>query len=128
MSIKKINIKDVLPRKMPGRDIYDLITKDTVNSRQLSMEITRVKTGETVRPCHSHISEEIAFIMSGQGKVWVDENLSTLSKGDAILWPSKSKHFVKNTGKDDLVLLCVFSNPEYQKDYKVFNDIDVSDL
>lgn len=128
MSIKKTNIKDVSPRKMSGRDIYDLITKDTANSQHLSLAITRVKTGETVRPCHSHISEEIAFVMSGQGKVWVDGDSSILIKGDAIFWPSKAKHFVKNIGKDDLVLLCVFSNSEYQKDYKVFNEIDVDIL
>ena len=62
VSIRKINIKDVLPRKMPGRDIYDLVTKDTANSEYLAMEITRIKKGETVRPCHSHKAEEIAFV------------------------------------------------------------------
>jgi len=54
--------------------------------------------------------------------------VSVLSKEDAVLWPSGSKHFVKNTGEDELVLLCVFSNPEYQKDYQKYNDINVNNI
>ena len=123
MLIKKINLKDVFPRKMPGRNIFDLITKDTLGASKLSMEMTVIEPGQILKPCHSHIAEEVAYVISGKGEVWVDGVMANLSKGDAILWPSGSKHCLKNSGKKQLILLCAFSNPGYQKDYKNYEEI-----
>jgi len=123
MSIKKINLKDVLPRKMPGRNIFDLITKDTLGASKLSMEMTVVEPGQILKPCHSHIAEEAAYVISGKGKVWVDGEISDLSKGDAILWPSGSKHCLRNVGEKQLILLCAFSIPSYQIDYTNYEKI-----
>ncbi len=124
MAIKKVSLKEVSPRKMPGRCIFDLITKDTIGAKKLTLEITKVDPGQTVRPCHSHKAEEAAYIISGKGKFWVDGSLADLSEGDAILWPAGTKHCLKNTGEKELILLCAFSNPEYQKDYENYENID----
>jgi len=124
MAVKKTNLKEVSAREMPGRNIFDLITKGTVGAKTLAMEITKIKPGHTVRPCHAHKAEEAAYVISGKGKVWVDGSIADLIEGDAILWPSGAKHCVKNTGEKELILLCVFSNPEYQKDYENYEDIE----
>ena len=123
MLIKKINLKEISPRKMPGRDIFDLINKDILGANKLSMEITKIEPGQILRPCHSHVAEEVAYVISGKGKVWVDGEMADLSRGDAILWPSGSKHCLKNIGEKQLILLCTFSTPEYQKDYKNYDKI-----
>jgi quercetin dioxygenase-like cupin family protein len=123
MLIKKINLKDVFPRKMPGRNIFDLVTKDTLESGKLSMEMTVIEPGQEVKPCHSHKAEEVAYVISGKGKVWVDGMMADLSKGDAILWPSGSKHCLKNIGEKKLILLCAFSDPSYQTDYEYYEEI-----
>ena len=124
MLIRKINLKEVSPRKMPGRKIFDLINKDILESSKLSMEITKIEPGQIVSPCHSHKAEEVAYVISGEGRVWVDGAMADLSEGDAILWPSGSKHCLKNIGKKQLILLCTFSTPDYQKDYKNYEKIN----
>ena len=123
MLIKKINLKDVFPRKMSGRDIFDLINKDILGASKLSMEITKIEPGQVLKPCHSHKAEEVAYVISGEGRVWVDGMMADLLEEDAILWPSGSKHCLKNSGKKQLILLCTFSTPEYQKDYKNYEEI-----
>jgi mannose-6-phosphate isomerase-like protein (cupin superfamily) len=55
--------------------------------------------------------------------VWVDGSFSALAAGDAVYWPSGSKHCLKNTGEEELVLVCAFSTPYYQGDYEIFEDI-----
>jgi len=124
MLIKKINLKEISPRKMPGRDIFDLINKDILGAIKLSMEITKIEHGQVVKPCHSHKAEEVAYVISGKGRVWVDGMMADLLEGDAILWPSGSKHCVKNIGEKQLILLCTFSTPEYQKDYKNYEKVN----
>lgn len=124
MLIKKINLKEISSRKMPGRNIFDLINKDILGASKLSMEITKIEPGQVVRPCHSHKAEEVAYVMSGKGRVWVDGMMADLLEGDAILWPSGSKHCLKNIGEKQLILLCTFSTPEYQKDYKNYEKIN----
>lgn len=124
MAVIKINIEDVRPRSLPGRNIYDLITSSTLGSRQLAFEVTKVAPGQTVRPCHSHEAEEVAYVVSGRGRVWVDGSYEDMRSGDAVLWPSGSKHCLKNTGNEELILVCAFSNSIYQDDYVVFEDIE----
>ena len=124
MSVKKINIEEVKPRTMPGRNIYDLITSRVLGSKHIALEVTKIAPGKVLRPCHSHSSEEVMFVVSGKGMVWVDGSVEDLRDGDAVLWPSGSKHSLKNTGNKELVLVCAFSNPAYQDDYVQFEDID----
>ena len=124
MLIKKINLKEISPRKMPGRDIFDLINKDILGAIKLSMEITKIEHGQVVKPYHSHKAEEVAYVISGKGRVCVDGMMADLLEGDAILWPSGSKHCVKNIGEKQLILLCTFSTPEYQKDYKNYEKVN----
>ena len=124
MGVKKINFEEVSPRKMPGRNIFDLITKDTLGAKKLALEVTTIEPGQIVRPCHAHKAEEAAYVISGKGRVWVDGSMADLSEGDAVLWPAGAKHCVKNIGEKSLVLLCAFSNPEYQKDYESYENIN----
>ena len=124
MAVQKSNIDRITPRKMPGRDIYDLVTKDVLGSTKIALEVTRVAPGQALRPCHAHKAEETAYVVSGKGLVWVDGSFDDLKAGDAILWPSGSKHCLKNTGEGELVLVCAFSTPSYQSDYAVFGDIE----
>lgn len=123
MAIKKVNLKEVSSREMPGRYIFDLITKDTLGAKKLALEVTKIGPGQIVYPCHAHKAEEVGYVISGKGKVWVDSSMADLSEGDAILWPAGAKHCVKNTGEKELILLCAFSNPGYQKDYENYEDI-----
>ncbi len=107
----KIRVKDPA-----GADISIIMDSETVGTRYLTENVTRVKPGVTLQPCHSHRDiEEIIYVIEGQGEVWIDEKTCRIEKGDSVLFACNSKHTVKNEGKDALVLLCFFSSPCYRK-------------
>lgn len=124
MGVKKVNIKRVQGRKLSGRYIFDLVTKDTLGAKLLALEVTKVQPGQVV-PCHAHQnSEEAAYVISGKGKVWVDSVITDLKEGDAILWPVGAKHTVKNTSDEELILVCAFSSPDYHNDYVFYENLN----
>jgi len=69
----------------------------------------------------------IVYVLEGQGEVWVEGQTCRIRKGDSILFPANSVHTTRNTGADELTLLCVFSTAEYRKEgaYAKHEDIDL---
>ena len=120
MSIYKVGLNEgkKLDVKYPiGVDITIMMDGKTGGTRYLTENITRIKPGLTLRPAHSHKDiEEITYVIDGEGEVWIEGETSKIKKGDSILWPVNAKHTVRNTGKETLVLLCVFSTPYYRKE------------
>ena len=108
---KKIRVKDPV-----GADISIIMDSETVGTRCLTENVTRVKPGVILQPCHSHRDiEEIIYVIEGQGEVLLDEKTCRVEMGDSVLFPCNSKHTVKNKGEDTLVLLCFFSSPHYRR-------------
>ena len=100
-----------------GARVSMLMDAQTVGTRCLTENVTRVAPGVTLQPCHSHHDiEEIVYVVAGEGVIWVDGETGKIKAGDSVLYPPNSKHTVKNTGTETLTLLCFFSNPNYRKD------------
>lgn len=109
-------------RKMPvkypaGVEITMLIDGETAGTTYLTESITKLKPGLTLKPAHSHKDiEEIIYVLEGEGEVWIEGGICKIEKGDSVLFPANSRHTVKNTGTVALVLLCLFSSPQYRKE------------
>ncbi len=58
---------------------------------------------------HVDPMEEIYFIMSGEGKMTVGDELRHVVQGDAIWIPAGSSHSLLNTGQVDCFILVVAS-------------------
>ncbi len=57
---------------------------------------------------HSHPNtEEIYFILSGNGEMAIDTERKMVGQGDAIGIVAGAKHQIRNTGSEDLVFLCM---------------------
>jgi len=54
---------------------------------------------------HLQKEEEIYYIISGTGQMTMNDKIFTVSTGDAILTLPGSSHGLKQTGKDDLVII-----------------------
>ncbi|MDH4157367.1 MAG: cupin domain-containing protein [candidate division Zixibacteria bacterium] len=52
-------------------------------------------------------SDEVYFILAGRGLIHVDDETAEVGPGDAIDIPAGSRQWIKNTGEDDLVFLCL---------------------
>lgn len=124
MKGKFTSLEDTPIKELEGRRMYMLITPKTVKSDNISMMLIKVKQGQTVRPCHSHpTSEEIIYIIQGEGEAWIDEEIFAFTAGTAIIFPKGAKHMIRNTGNSKLEVLCVFSPPVTPESYQLFRNI-----
>ncbi len=63
--------------------------------------------GRAVTPHHHHEMEEIYYILSGRGRMSVDDEECEVCAGDAVYVPRGHRHTLENTGSDPLRLLVV---------------------
>ncbi len=73
-----------------------------------------VKPGQRTL-AHSLKTSEVYYILSGSGLMHIDEESSDVSTGDAIDIPPYSKQYIENTGKSDLIFLCIV-DPAWRKE------------
>ena len=119
----KININDVEPIKLEGRDLRWIITKETIGAEQMSIAVMHCFPNAIVKPLHAHKDiEEVIYILEGQGQCWIDEELVDFKKGDAVFFPANSKHQVRNTSDEMLQTLSIFSQPTSPDQYISYPD------
>ena len=110
---------DVVNRK----DVPSFITKDTCEIREImspaNSTIERQSLAEaTLAPGRStvlHIHEtveEIYYIMSGEGVMFIEGEERDVFAGDAIANLPGKRHKITNTGDEPLVFLCICT-PRY---------------
>jgi mannose-6-phosphate isomerase-like protein (cupin superfamily) len=58
---------------------------------------------------------EVYYLISGQGRMHIDDEASEVREGDALLIPSGAVQFLENTGDRDLVFLAIVE-PAWQPD------------
>jgi len=125
MPVPIISGKDVPVQQRPGRNLQWLATAETLGAQLLSMCHLECPPGATVRPVHSHRdTEELMYILEGQGEAWVDGDVATFRAGDAVLFPANTKHMVRNIGVTPLVAACFFAPAMTSASYEFYEDID----
>lgn len=105
MDVRKI--KDIEPFvTKDGSIIREVLHPSNSAVKNQSLAEATVKPGERTREHVHEKSEEIYYILKGSGMIKVGEEESDVTDGNAILIPPGTPHYIKNTGPDDLVLLC----------------------
>ena len=108
----------------PGRFMRWLANQDSLPAKNLSVCVIRVMPGETVRPAHSHPnSEELIYIITGSGKVMIENEIGEVRSGSAILFEQGKIHMLKNTGDNEMKVICFFAPATNIDNYKTFDDI-----
>jgi len=108
----------------PGRFMRWLANQDSLPAKNLSVCVIRVMPGETVRPAHSHPnSEELIYIITGSGKVMIENEVGDVRSGSAILFEQGKIHMLKNTGDNEMKVICFFAPATNIDNYKTFDDI-----
>lgn len=72
-----------------------------------------IPAGESSLPHVLKNSTELYYILEGTGAMHIDAETSPVKPGQVILIPSNTRQWIKNTGKGDLVFLCIVS-PKWQ--------------
>lgn len=84
----------------PVRDKGDLkieysLAQATVKARKASLP-HKIKT-----------SSEVYYVLKGRGTMHIDEEIEKVRAGDTVYIPPGSTQYIENSGKGDLVLLCI---------------------
>ena len=76
-----------------------------------------LKPGQTSRP-HKLKTSEVYYILEGEGVMQINDEIERVHEGHAIYIPPKSTQFFQNTGKKDLIFLCIV-DPAWKKEDEV---------
>jgi len=60
-------------------------------------------------PLHNHSNEEIYIFVKGKGKMTVGSEEETVEAVSAVYVESNAKHFLQNTGDEEMIMIFVYS-------------------
>ncbi len=81
------------------------------DSNLLSNMEVRVEPGQEIKLHKHEFSTEFFYIISGNGKFFIDGSWNFIRKGDAMIAPKGTEHSIKNETGDALIILATFSPP-----------------
>ena len=123
MAIRIASLDSIPVLDLPGRKLQWLITPETLGTRNLSMAVMDCPAGSVVRPMHSHVdTEEVIFILEGEGEAMVDGEVAPFRVGDAVFFPANSHHIVRNTGTTRLRTCSIFGPATTSESYVLYED------
>jgi mannose-6-phosphate isomerase-like protein (cupin superfamily) len=89
-----------------GSQIRELLSHRNSSIRKQSLAEAIVPIGAITQRHHHPKTEEIYFILEGQGEMLMGDETHPVGPGDAIAIPPGSEHAIKNTGAVPLRFLC----------------------
>ena len=90
------------------KDNETYLLKDNTSLKNLVVSSTTLHPGKSTRG-HSHRGkEEVYMIMSGTGRMQLDDKEFDIAGGEMVLIEDGAFHRVHNTGEIDLYMVCIF--------------------
>jgi len=89
-----------------GSEIRELLAHRNSAVRNQSLAEARVAPGASTAPHFHRVTEEIYYILSGEGQMQLAKEQRRVGPGDAIAIPPGMIHTITNTGATPLTFLC----------------------
>lgn len=115
MDIRNIDSVSAFTTK-DGSEIRELLAYRNSCIRNQSLAEARLPPGASTTPHRHPKTEEIYYIVAGQGLMQVDEESSEAGPGDAVAIPPGARHQITNTGSSMLKFLCCCAPPYEHED------------
>jgi mannose-6-phosphate isomerase-like protein (cupin superfamily) len=96
--------------------LCELLHPDKVaGAQELDCSIAHaiIPPGESTLPHLLKKSTELYYILKGLGEMHIDKETAPVAPGQIILIPPQARQWIRNTGKENLVFLCIVS-PKWQ--------------
>ncbi len=61
----------------------------------------------------AHATEELAYVLSGEGELRLDQDVVPYAAGSALYIPAGIWHSVVNTGNEPVAMVFAFPHPDY---------------
>lgn len=114
-----VKVSEVKPRDGYCGAVYELIKPHNSRANHLSCVLVEVAPGARSR-AHWHItSEEIYFVVSGTGLMYLGNQIQALRPGHVVHIPPGVRHVAENNSTTPLQLLVV-NAPPYQAGDVIF--------
>jgi len=105
-----------------GSEIRELLAHRNSCIRNQTLAEARLPAGGVTTP-HRHLkTEEIYYILEGEGLMQIDMEARPVGPGDAIAIPPGALHQISNTGKELLKFLCCCA-PGYEHEDTVLESV-----
>jgi len=116
MSVKVLKLGEVEPIKALGGTLKRMFNPETVGTKNMTFSVGYFAPGEGLKPHLHPESEEVYYVVRGEGIVLIGEERKPLpiDPDTAIYIPPGKIHGVKNSGEDRLVI-CFFVAPGKEK-------------
>jgi quercetin dioxygenase-like cupin family protein len=111
-AMKKVSKEDVegtRPEGTKGVTFRQLLAKN-VDAPNFYLRLFEVEPGGNT-PRHSHAWEHEVFVVSGLGKIVLENSESALSEGDAVLVHPNEIHQFVNDSPSLMRMICVIPRP-----------------
>jgi quercetin dioxygenase-like cupin family protein len=109
---------------LPGRHLRWVANKELIDANHCSSCVIRVEAGQTVKPAHSHPNgEELIYIITGSGRVWIEGEISDVRAGSLVLFPQGKVHQLQNNGAEEMKVVCFFSPATDLDNYKMYPEL-----
>ena len=104
-----------------GSEIRELLAHRNSAIRNQSLAEARLPPGAATAPHYHPKTEEIYYILQGEGDMRIGDETRRIGVGDAIAIPPGAVHTILNTGAATLLFLCCCA-PCYEHDDTVLVD------
>ncbi|MGD9505581.1 MAG: cupin domain-containing protein [Syntrophobacteraceae bacterium] len=99
-----------------GSEIRELMRPSVHGNSNQSLAEAIVLPGASTETHRHHVSEELYYITQGVGTMTLGKDVLEVRTGDVVCIPPGSTHNVRNTGKEELKILCCCSPPYSHED------------
>ncbi len=106
-----------------GSEIRELLAHRNSSIRKQSLAEARLPPGASTTPHHHPVTEEIYFVLEGNGEMCIGDEKESVGPGDAIAIPPGAIHTIRNNGPSILRFLCCCA-PGYEHEDTVLQNKD----
>lgn len=71
---------------------------------------------------HALTTSEVYYILNGQGKMHINDEIQAVGPGDAIYIPPKARQFIQNAGSEPLVFICIVDPAWRAEDETIYKE------
>ncbi len=96
-----------------GALIFELFKKSGLKIKNVSIATGFLKPQQLAIPHFHKVSEEVYYILLGEGGVKIGNKKEKIRQGDAVYIPIKAIHALENTSKTRPLKVLAISSPPY---------------
>jgi quercetin dioxygenase-like cupin family protein len=112
-AVTVVALHDVEPVELPLGSWSRMVLNDKTLSGNASSLGYSVFTPGCVTAMVCHESEEVAYVLSGEGELRLEGGAQPFAAGEGLHIPAGIWHAVANTGTQDVAMVFGFPHPDY---------------